>query len=277
MALPMVTLPTGERVAALGQGTWELERAGRAEAVRALKLGLDLGMTLIDTAEMYGEGRVEELVGEAVRGRREEVFLVTKAYPWHGTKSGLAEACARSLRRLKTDRIDLYLLHWRGDVPLAETVEGMEALRRKGAIRHWGVSNFDMADMEELIRQSGGLSVQTNQVLYNLAKRGIEWDLLTWCRERRVPIMAYSPFDQGPLLRKKALAEAARRHGVSPATLALAWILRHEDMIVIPKAAKLDHLRQNHAALEVKLTARDIADLDDAFPPPDGPKALEMA
>ncbi|MCI0429094.1 MAG: aldo/keto reductase [Rhodospirillales bacterium] len=273
----MVTLPTGERVAALGQGTWELERAGRAEAVRALKLGLDLGMTLIDTAEMYGEGRVEELVGEAVRGRREEVFLVTKAYPWHGTKSGLAEACARSLRRLKTDRIDLYLLHWRGDVPLAETVEGMEALRRKGAIRHWGVSNFDMADMEELIRQSGGLSVQTNQVLYNLAKRGIEWDLLTWCRERRVPIMAYSPFDQGPLLRKKALAEAARRHGVSPATLALAWILRHEDMIVIPKAAKLDHLRQNHAALEVKLTARDIADLDDAFPPPDGPKALEMA
>ncbi len=277
MALPMVTLPTGERVAALGQGTWELERAGRAEAVRALKLGLDLGMTLIDTAEMYGEGRVEELVGEAVRGRREEVFLVSKAYPWHGTKSGLAEACARSLRRLKTDRIDLYLLHWRGDVPLAETVEGMEALRRKSAIRHWGVSNFDMADMEELIRQSGGLSVQTNQVLYNLAKRGIEWDLLTWCRERRVPIMAYSPFDQGPLLRKKALAEAARRHDVSPATLALAWILRHEDMIVIPKAAKLDHLRQNRAALEVKLTARDIADLDDAFPPPDGPKALEMA
>ncbi len=273
----LVTLPQGERVAALGQGTWELEKGERGEAVKALKLGLDLGMTLIDTAEMYGEGTVEEIVGEAIGGRREEAFLVSKAYPWHGTKAGLAEAAARSLKRLKTDRLDLYLLHWRGDVPLAETVEGMEALRHKGAIRHWGVSNFDDADMEELTALSGGGAVQTNQVLYNLMKRGIEWDLLPWCRERRIPIMAYSPFDQGPLLRKKALAEAARRHGVSPATLALAWILRHQDMIVIPKAAKLDHLRQNHAALDLELTDRDLADLAAAFPPPNGPKALEMA
>lgn len=270
-----VTLPAGERVPALGQGTWELEKTPRAEAVKALQLGLDLGMTLIDTAEMYGEGRAEEIVGEAIGGRRDEVFLVTKAYPWHGGRQGLADACARSLKRLKTDRIDLYLLHWRGDVPLAETVEGMEALRAKGAIRHWGVSNFDVEDMEELTGLGGGAHVQTDQVLYNLAKRGIEYALLPWCRKRRIPIMAYSPFDQGPLLRKKALAEIARRHGAAPATVALGWILRHPDMIVIPKAAKGDHLRQNHAALELRLTERDCADLDAAFPPPDAPMALE--
>jgi diketogulonate reductase-like aldo/keto reductase len=274
--MQMVTLPAGERVPALGQGTWELEKTPPAEAIKALQLGLDLGMSLIDTAEMYGEGKAEEIVGEAIRGRRERVFLVSKAYPWHGTKQGLADACARSLKRLKTDRLDLYLLHWRGDVPLAETVEGMEALRRQGAIRHWGVSNFDAADMEELTGLMGGGQAQTNQVLYNILKRGIEFDLLPWCRGRGIPIMAYSPFDQGPLLRKKALAEIARRHGVTPATLALAWILRHPDMIVIPKAAKLDHVRQNHAALEVKLTQQDLAELDGAFPPPDAPKALEM-
>ena len=204
------------------------------------------------------------------------MFLVTKAYPWHGTKSGLAEACARSLKRLKTDRIDLYLLHWRGDAPLAETVEGMEALRAKGAIRHWGVSNFDAEDMEELTAIAGGAHVQSDQVLYNLMKRGIEFDLRPWCRERRIPIMAYSPFDQGPLLRKKALAEVARRHEASAAMVALAWILRHPDMIVIPKAAKPDHVRQNHAALAMRLTERDLADLDAAFPPPEAPKALEM-
>ena len=273
--MQMVTLPAGARVVALGQGTWELEKTPRAEAAKALQAGLDLGMTLIDTAEMYGEGKAEEIVGEAVRGRREEVFLVSKAYPWHGTKQGLAEACARSLKRLKTDRLDLYLLHWRGDVPLAETVEGMEALRRQGAVRFWGVSNFDAADMEELTGLKGGGEVQTNQVLYNLLKRGIEFDLLPWCRGRRIPIVAYSPFDQGPLLRKKALADIARRHEVSTATLALAWILRHPDVIVIPKAAKLDHVRQNHAALQVRLSREDLAALDAAFPPPDGPKALE--
>jgi diketogulonate reductase-like aldo/keto reductase len=275
--MQIVTLPAGESVPPLGQGTWELERGERSEAVKAVQLGLDLGMTLIDTAEMYGEGKAEEIVGEAIKGRREEVFLVTKAYPWHGTKKGLADAAQRSLKRLKTDRIDVYLLHWRGDVPLAETVEGMEALRRNGQIRGWGVSNFDTADMEELVALPGGNSVQTNQVLYNLAKRGIEWDLLPWCRERRIPIMAYSPFDQGPLLRKKALAEVARRHGVAAATVALAWIMRHKDMIVIPKAAKLDHVRANHAALNLKLTDEDLADLDAAFAPPEGPKSLEMA
>ena len=275
--MQIVTLPAGESVPALGQGTWELERGERSEAVKAVQLGLDLGMTLIDTAEMYGEGKAEEIVGEAIKGRREEVFLVTKAYPWHGTKKGLADAAQRSLKRLKTDRIDVYLLHWRGDVPLAETVEGMEALRQNGQIRGWGVSNFDTADMEELVALPGGNRVQTNQVLYNLAKRGIEWDLLPWCRERRIPIMAYSPFDQGPLLRKKALAEVARRRGVAAATVALAWILRHKDMIVIPKAAKLDHVRANHAALNLKLTDPDLADLDAAFAPPDGPKSLEMA
>jgi diketogulonate reductase-like aldo/keto reductase len=275
--MQIVTLPAGESVPALGQGTWELERGERSEAVKAVQLGLDLGMTLIDTAEMYGEGKAEEIVGEAIKGRRDQVFLVTKAYPWHGTKKGLADAAQRSLKRLKTDRIDVYLLHWRGDVPLAETVEGMEALRQNGQIRGWGVSNFDTADMEELVALPGGNSVQTNQVLYNLAKRGIEWDLLPWCRERRIPIMAYSPFDQGPLLRKKALAEVARRHGVAAATVALAWILRHKDMIVIPKAAKLDHVRANHAALNLKLTDEDLADLDAAFAPPDGPKSLEMA
>src|SRR5688572_23951232 len=184
MGIQRVTLPAGERVVALGQGTWELEKGPRTEAVKALQAGLDLGMTLIDTAEMYGEGKAEEIIGEAIRGRREEVFLVSKAYPWHGTKQGLADACARSLKRLKTDRLDLYLLHWRGDVPLAETVEGMEALRRQGAIRFWGVSNFDADDMEELTGLMGGAEVQSNQVLYNLLKRGIEFDLLPWCRKR---------------------------------------------------------------------------------------------
>ena len=271
-----VKLPSGERVAALGQGTWELEKSDRAEAVRALQLGLDLGMTLIDTAEMYGDGKAEEIVGEAIAARRQEVFLVSKAYPWHGSRDGLAEACRRSLKRLGTDRLDLYLLHWRGDVPLAETVEGMEALRRQGAIRGWGVSNFDTDDMEELRQRPGGDAAATNQVLYNLAKRGIEYDLLPWCRERRVPIMAYSPFDQGPLLRKKGLIEIAGRHGASAASLALAWILRHPDVIVIPKAARLDHLRQCHAALAIALTNDDLADLDALFPPPGGPQALEM-
>ncbi len=272
----MVTLPAGDVVVALGQGTWELEKAPRADAIKALRLGLDLGMTLIDTAEMYGEGKVEEIVGEAIAGRREGVFLVSKAYPWHATKAGLAEACARSLKRLKTDRIDLYLLHWRGDVPLAETVEGMEGLRRQGAIRHWGVSNLDRKDMEEVSRFPGGAAMQTNQVLYNLAKRGIEFELLPWCRERGLPIMAYAPFDKGPLLRKKTLAEVALRHAASPATVALAWILRQREMIVIPKSAKLGHVRQNRAALEMRLTERDLADLDAAFPPPDGLADLEM-
>lgn len=272
----MAKLPAGEEIAALGQGTWELEKSPRADGVRALRFGLDLGMTLIDTAEMYGEGKVEEIVGEAIRGRREEVFLVTKAYPWHGTKAGLADACARSLKRLGTDRIDLYLLHWRGEVPLAETVEGMERLCQQGAIRHWGVSNFDRGDMEELAGLPDGANAQTDQVVYNPLKRGIEFDLLPWCRARRVPIMAYSPFDQGPLLRKTALTATARRHGVSQATLTLAWILRHPDMIVIPKAAKLEHVRQNRAALDLVLDAADMAEIDAAFPPPEGPSALEM-
>jgi len=278
-AMKRVELPCGAKVAALGQGTWNVgdDPARRDEEIAAIRLGIDLGLTLIDTAEMYGDGRSETLVGEAIAGRRDEVFLVTKVYPHHALRRAMQAACNDSLRRLRVEAIDLYLLHWPGDVPLDETVQAFEALQRAGKIRQWGVSNFDSKLIESLHAVPGGNAAQTDQVLYHLAKRGIEWDLLPWCRERRIPIMAYSPFDQGPLLRKKALAEVARRHGVAAATVALAWIMRHKDMIVIPKAAKLDHVRANHAALNLKLTDEDLADLDAAFAPPEGPKSLEMA
>lgn len=273
-----VTLPSGETVPALGQGTWGMgeQQRHRAAEIAALRLGLDLGMALIDTAEMYADGGAEEVVGEAIAGRRDEVFLVSKVVPQNASKRGTIAACERSLRRLGTDRLDLYLLHWRGRTPLAETIDAFVTLQREGKIRHWGVSNLDPADMLELVRAPGGNRVATNQVLYNLTRRGIEYDLLPWSRDRNIPLMAYSPIEQGRMLDHPALRPIAAEHNATPAQIALAWLLRQEKMLVIPKASSPEHLRENHAALAIRLTARNLADLDHAFPPPTSARPLEM-
>jgi diketogulonate reductase-like aldo/keto reductase len=276
--LPTVTLPSGERVPQLGQGTWHMGENARLrkEEVAALKLGLDLGLTLIDTAELYGNGGAEELVAEAVRGRRDQCFIVSKVLPENSTRARTIAACERSLKRLETDRIDLYLLHWRGAPELEETLSAFEALGASGAIRYWGVSNFDVDDMEELFALSGGTACASNQVLYNLRRRGIEAGLLPWCRERSLPIMAYSPIEQGRILRDRVLTAVAIRHRATTAQIALAWALRQGDMMVIPKATTLEHVRENRAALDVTLTEEDLAELDRAFPPPKEPRPLEL-
>lgn len=273
-----VRLSSGEAVSALGQGTWYMgeSRAMRQGEVAALQLGLDLGLTLIDTAEMYAEGGAEEVVGEALAGRRDQAFIVSKVYPHNASRRGAVAACERSLKRLKTDRIDLYLLHWRGQYPLAETVEAFEALKRAGKIRHWGVSNLDAEDMAELWRVPHGQHVAANQVLYNLARRGPEWNLLPWLRERGVAAMAYSPIEQARLLRHTGLQDFARRHGMTPAQAALAWLLAQENVIAIPKAVDAKHLRENAAARAIVLDAAQLGELDDLFAPPTGPSALEM-
>ena len=266
------------RVPALGQGTWRMGEKGsdRTAEARALQLGLDLGMTLIDTAEMYSDGGSEEVVGAAIAGRRDEVFLVSKAYPQNATRAGLARACAGSLRRLGTDRLDLYLLHWRGAVPLVETIAGFDDLRRAGKILRWGVSNLDVDDMAELQAISGGAACAANQVLYNPEHRGIEFDLMGWCAARHMPIMAYSPVGQGGrLLRHAALREVAARHGTTPAQVAIAWALR-PGLIVIPKAADLGHVRENAAAGALVLSEADRAAIDRAFPPPTRPAPLAI-
>jgi diketogulonate reductase-like aldo/keto reductase len=276
--LRTVTLPGGEIVPALGQGTWEIaeRRADRAQEIAALRAGLDLGMTVIDTAEMYGNGRAEELAGEAIAGRRDEVFLVSKVLPQNASRSGTVAACEASLRRLKTDRIDLYLLHWRGSIGLRETLDGMRALSESGKIRHWGVSNFDVADMKDLLKATSDAPPATNQVLYNLTRRGIEYDLLPWQNTRSIPIMAYSPLEQGRLARNQALRGIASRLDASPSQLALAWVLRRSDVIAIPKASRAEHVRENRAALDLTLSPADLDQLDDAFPPPKRKTPLEM-
>ncbi|CAJ0697745.1 2,5-diketo-D-gluconic acid reductase B [Ralstonia edaphis] len=273
-----VTLPNGERVPALGMGTWNMgdNRATRAEEIATLRLGLDLGLRLIDTAEMYGEGLSESLIGEAIAGRRDEVFLVSKVYPHNASRRGIAAACERSLRRLGTDRLDLYLLHWRGDVPFEETLEGLQALQRDGTIRQYGVSNLDLSDMEEWWDTPGGDQTAVNQLLYNLSRRGIEWDVLPWLRERRVPVMAYSPIEQARLVRHPKLVRFAQESGMTPAQVALAWLLANDDIIAIPKTGHRDRLRENIGALSHTLTAEQLATLDSIFPPPKGPRALEM-
>jgi diketogulonate reductase-like aldo/keto reductase len=277
-AIPTIPLPSGEPIPVLGQGTWHLaENPFRRETeMAALRLGLDLGMTLIDTAEMYADGGAEVLVGEAIAGRRDQVFLVSKVLPSNATLPGTIAACEGSLRRLGTDRLDLYLLHWRGRVPLQETVEAFNVLTREGRIRNWGVSNFDIGDMTELASVPGGAAVATDQVLYNLTRRGIEWDLLPWCQELRIPIMAYSPIEQGRLLGHPALEAVAARHRATPSQVAIAWVLRHDLVSTIPRAGTPEHVRENRAALGVHLTDEDYAELDAAFPPPDGPRPLEM-
>jgi diketogulonate reductase-like aldo/keto reductase len=273
-----VALPSGARVPALGQGTWHMgeNKAGRAEEIATLRLGLDLGITLIDTAEMYGEGKAEELIGDAIAGRRDEAFLVSKVYPHNATRKGAVAACERSLKRLRTDRIDLYLLHWRGSVPFAETLEAFLALQKSGKIRHYGVSNLDLEDMQELRSVPGGKGVATNQLLYNLTCRGIEWDLVPWLRKRRIPVMAYSPIQQARLVRNPKLADFARRHGMTPAQAALAWLLANDDIIVIPKTGKRERLKENFGALDHPLTKEQLAELDRLFSPPQELAPLQM-
>jgi diketogulonate reductase-like aldo/keto reductase len=276
--LPTVTLPDGEAVPAFGQGTWHMgeDRRRAGEEAAALRLGIELGLVLIDTAEMYGGGHAEEIVAEASRGVRDKLFIVSKVLPYNASQRGVVDACERSLKRLGTDRIDLYLLHWRGSVPLAETMAGFERLKRDGKIRHHGVSNFDTDDMQEWVALRGGDSVAADQILYNLTRRGPEWELIPWCRKRKIAVMAYTPIEQGRMLRHKALADVAARHGASAAQVALAWLLRQDGMIVIPKASKQEHVRENRGALDVKLSADDIAALDRAFPPPKAKTSLGM-
>lgn len=271
-------LPSGQAVPVLGQGTWYMgdEPRRRADEIATLRQGLDLGMTLIDTAEMYGDGASEKLVGEAIAGRRDEVFLVSKVLPSNASRSGTIAACERSLRRLGTDRIDLYLLHWRGRTPFAETIAAFEALQDAGKIRHWGVSNMDVSDMQELLRAPGGDAVATNQVLYNLTRRGIEYDLLPQAQQAGLPLMAYSPIEQGRLADYPEVEDIAERHGVTAAQVALAWVLRQQGVIAIPKASRPEHVKLNRAALDLKLTQEDLDELDEAFRPPDGPEPLEM-
>jgi diketogulonate reductase-like aldo/keto reductase len=275
-----VALPDGERVPSLGIGTWNMgdRRPKRAGEIAALQTAVDLGMTVVDTAEMYGEGAAERLIGEAIGDRRDQVFLVSKVLPQHATRRGTIAACEASLRRLKTDRLDMYLLHWRGSTPLEETLEAFDRLVRDGKIRHWGVSNFDADDMEEVagLTIGGGSRAATNQVLYNLMRRGIEYDLLPWCETRGIPVMAYSPLEQGLLAGHKTLAAIAERLTTTPAQVALAWVLRQPDVMAIPKAGDVDHVRQNHAALQIELAPEDLAALDHAFPPPTRKRPLEM-
>ncbi len=274
--IPRVRLPDGTEIPALGQGTWHMgENAAAAAAeTAALRAVIAAGLTLIDTAEMYGDGGAERVVAAAIAGQRDAVFLVSKVYPHNASAAGVARAAAASLKRLRTDRIDLYLLHWRGAHPLAETVAAFEKLRAQGAIRYWGVSNFDVSDLQEL---PDGAACATNQVLYNPDRRGIEFDLLPFCRARAMPVMAYSPLGQaGRLLRSKALTAVAARHGVTAAQVAIAWSLRDGTTISIPKASQPAHVAENAAAAGLLLTAADLAEIDAAHPPPARKQGLGM-
>ncbi|SOB88051.1 Aldo/keto reductase [Sphingomonas guangdongensis] len=272
-----IRFPDGTTVPALGQGTWMMaeDPSRRRQEIAALREGVELGLTLIDTAEMYADGESERLVGEAITGMRDRVFLISKAYPQNASAKRLPRACEASLERLGTDRLDLYLLHWRGSVPLAETVEAMERLVAAGKIVRWGVSNLDANDLEELVA-AGGERCQTDQILYNLTRRGPEHDLIPWLAERRMPVMAYSPVEQGRLLAHRGLAAIARERGVTPAQVALAWLLARDGVIAIPKAGSAAHVRENRAAADLDLSDTDLARLDDVFPRPRGPVPLEM-
>jgi diketogulonate reductase-like aldo/keto reductase len=276
--MKMVKLPSSEQVPAFGIGTWRMgdDSKARSEEIATLRLALDLGARLIDTAEMYGEGRAEALIGEAIRGRRDEAFIVSKVYPHNASRKGAVAACDRSLKRLATDRIDLYLLHWRGNIPLAETMEAFLELRDAGKVRFYGVSNFDVGDMEELWRVPGGAEITTNQILYNLTRRGAEWALLPWLRKHAVPVMAYSPVEQGRLLSDRKLIDFARANHMTPAQAALGWLLANDDVMVIPKTGSRERLKENLGALERPLTPEQLAELNRLFPPPKGPTSLDM-
>ncbi len=280
MASPMrtISLPSGDQIPVLGQGTWGLgeSRARRSSEIAALRRGLDIGMNLIDTAEMYANGDAEILVGEAIAGRREEAFLVTKVWPHHATREGTVQACQGSLRRLNTGWIDLYLLHWRGPVPLAETLEAFRDLRNAGLIRNWGVSNFDVSDLDDLMSLPGSLHVATDQVLYNLSRRAPEFDLFPACRELGIPIMAYSPVEQGRILGNPVLRDIATRLDASPVQVALAWVLRLDNICAIPRSGQPEHVYENRAALAIHLDRDALAALDAEFPPPLHAQPLEV-
>jgi len=275
-----VALPDGKRVPALGQGTWRMGEDDRARAreVAALRLGIELGMSLMDTAEMYGDGGAEEIVGEAIHGQYQDVFVVTKVYPHNASCEKLPKACERSLKRLRIEAIDLYLLHWRERTPpLEETVEAFEKLRITGKIKRWGVSNFDVDDMKELLSLEHGHKCAANQVLYNLENREIEFDLLPWSQRNKIPIMAYSPVGHSDELLKNAmLRKIANRHNANPAEVALAWVMRQSNVIAIPKASTETHVRDNASSLKIKLMKEDLTDLDCEFPPPKSKKSLPM-
>lgn len=276
--IPMISLPSGISVPVLGQGTWHMgeKKASAAEEARSLRHGLDLGMTLIDTAEMYADGGAERIVAEAIKGRRDDAFVVSKVLPSNASREGTIRACEASLKRLGTDHVDLYLLHWRGRYPLAETVEAFETLKRNGKIGAWGVSNFDTDDMDELLAVADGAHVAANQVLYNLARRGIEYDLLEDSQARGIAVMAYSPLDEGRLLRHPDLIHIAKAHQATVAQVALAFLLRNPGVIVIPKTAMQERARENRQAADIRLTPDDLAILDKAFPPPARKMPLEM-
>lgn len=273
-----VKLPDGTPVPALGMGTWHYGEAARVrgEEIKAIHAGIDHGIRLIDTAEMYGEGEAEEVIGEALAGRRNQVFLVSKAYPHNAHRANLMTACDNSLRRLKTDRLDLYLLHWRGGVPLADTVSGFQMLQKQGKIRHWGVSNFDVEDMAELMRVPGGNACATNQVMFSLAERGIEWQVLPDARKASMPVMAYSPLAQGDLPYHPAVIDIAKRHKRPPAAVAVAWTLAQPGVISIPKTASAARMLEIAKAAEVQLRPDDLTALDRAFPPPTAKRALAI-
>jgi diketogulonate reductase-like aldo/keto reductase len=276
--IPTLTMPDGTEVPVLGQGTWNMgeDAADAGREIASLRAGLDLGMTLIDTAEMYAEGGAEKISGEAIRGRREDVFLVSKVYPWNANRTGTIEACENSLSRLGTDRLDLYLLHWRGNHPLAETVEAFETLKASGKIGAWGVSNFDTDDMEELLAVPGGGNVAANQVLYNLSRRGIEFDLLPWCQSRNIPIMAYSPIERGRIVHHPEIIRIAKANQATPAQLALAFLTERDGVIAIPKTSNAARAAENRDAVSLDISDEDWAALDAAFPPPSRKKPLEM-
>lgn len=276
--IPTVTLPSGEAIPALGQGTWGMaeDPRRRDDEIAALRTGVDVGLSVIDTAEVYADGGAEELVREALGGRREEIFLISKISSEHATATGTAAACQRSLERLGTDRIDLYLLHQRGAAPLPETVEAFTNLMTQGLIRHWGVSNFDVPEVVELTGIPGGTAVEADQVPYNLTRRGIEWDLLPRCRAAGLPVMAYSPLERGRMLDHPTLASVARRHGATPGQVGLAWLLHQDGVCAVTKASSPARVQENRGAVELTLTDEDFAELDRAFPPPDGPRPLEL-
>lgn len=262
----------------LGMGTWNMGDvpAKRREEIRALRRGIELGMNIIDTAELYGDGRSETLVGEAIREIREKVFLISKVLPSHAHKQGTIKACENSLKRLGTDYLDLYLLHWQGPYPFEETVEAMLELQKSGKINSWGISNMDVAEMEAFFRISGGSTCAANEILYNLTRRGAEFNLLPWCRQKQVAVIAYSPIEQGRLLNHPVLTEISRRHEATPAQIALAWVLRQPNVIAIPKAGTVKHIEENFKSLSLRLTPEDLNKLDSAFPGPTRKQELEM-
>ena len=276
--IPMLTLPSGRDIPALGIGTWNMgeSHAEEAQEVASIRKAVELGMTVVDTAEMYADGRSEEIVGKAIADLRDEVFLVSKVYPFNASATGTIEACERSLKRLGVDHLDLYLLHWRGSHPLEETVAAFEKLKQSGKIRDWGVSNFDTDDMEELFEVENGRNCAVNQVLYNLSRRGVEYDLLPWCQEKGVPLMAYSPIEQGRILNNHELIRIAKAYQATPAQVALAFLLERDGVLAIPKSAKPERVEENRGATDLDISDEDWASLDAAFPPPTRKTSLAM-